>query len=62
MLHHISVAVNNPAQVASVLAEAIGGQSFPFPPHPGSYFVMAGDDFGTAIELYHSITKLVPGP
>ncbi|MBD2092053.1 hypothetical protein H6F67_19580 [Microcoleus sp. FACHB-1515] len=61
MLHHISVAVNYPAQVATVLAEAIGGQAFPFPPHPGSYFVMAGDEFGTAIELYPATTQLVPG-
>jgi hypothetical protein len=61
MLHHISVAVNQPMQVGEVLAEVIGGRLFPFPSHPGSYIVLAGDDYGTAIELYPTGTELVPG-
>jgi hypothetical protein len=61
MLHHISVSVSNPLHVAEVLAEVMGGRSAPFPPHPGSYIVMAGDEHGTAIELYPATTQLLPG-
>ena len=60
MLHHISVAVNHPQQVAEVLAEVFQGQAVPFPPHPGSYMVLAKDEFGTAIELYPIETIIVP--
>ncbi|MBW4444472.1 MAG: hypothetical protein KME10_25280 [Plectolyngbya sp. WJT66-NPBG17] len=61
MLHHISVAVNHPLQVANVLAEVLQGRCFPFPPHPGSYMVIVGDDHGTGIELYPADTQLTPG-
>lgn len=60
MLHHISVAVNRPQQVADVLAEIFQGQAVHFPPHPGSYMVLAKDEFGTAIELYPIETIIVP--
>ncbi len=61
MLHHISVAVDNPLHVAKVLSEVWKGEFFPFPPHPGSYIVLAGDQHGTAIELYPIGTELIPG-
>ncbi|WP_250123995.1 hypothetical protein [Chroococcidiopsis sp. CCMEE 29] len=61
MLHHISVAVDNPLHVAKVLSEVWNGKFFPFPPHPGSYIVLAGDQHGTAIELYPAATELIPG-
>jgi hypothetical protein len=60
MLHHISVAVNNPQHVANVLAEIFQGSAIPFPPHPGSYMTLAADKFGTGIELYPLGTELVP--
>ena len=60
MLHHISVAVNYPQQVANVLAEIFQGQAVPFPPHPGSYMVLAKDEFGTVVELYPIETIIVP--
>jgi hypothetical protein len=60
MLHHISIAVNQPQQVAEVMAEIFQGQAIPFPPHPGSYLVIAMDEFGTAIELYPIDTVIVP--
>jgi hypothetical protein len=60
MLHHISVAVNNPQHVANVLAEIFQGSAIPFPPHPGSYMTVAGDKFGTLIELYPLGTELIP--
>jgi hypothetical protein len=60
MLHHISISVNNPHHVANVLAEIFRGKVVPFPPHPGSYIALAGDKFGTAIELYPIGTEVVP--
>lgn len=61
MLHHISIAVDNPLHVAEVLAEVCNAQALPFPPHPGSYIVIADDEYGTAIELYPRGTELIPG-
>lgn len=61
MLHHISVAVNHPFHVGNVLAEVLQGRCFPFPPHPGSYMVVVGDEYGTGIELYPADTQLTPG-
>jgi hypothetical protein len=60
MLHHISIAVNNPHHVASVLAEIMQGDVIPFPPNPGSYVALAEDEFGTMIEFYPAGTALIP--
>lgn len=60
MLHHISVGVQNPQHVAEVLAEILQGSVIPFPPNPGSYVALAGDEFGTLIELYPVGTELIP--
>lgn len=60
MLHHISVAVNNPSHVGNVLAEVLQGRRFPFPVHEGSYMVVSNDDYGTAIELLPADTQLIP--
>ncbi len=61
MLHHISVSVNNPLHVGTVVAEVMQGRCFPFPPHPGSYMVLIGDEYGTGIEFYPAQTQLTPG-
>ncbi|PSB01689.1 hypothetical protein [Merismopedia glauca] len=61
MIHHISIAVDNPVKVAQVMAEIWKGAYFPFPPHPGSYIACADDTNGTAIEFYPAKTELVPG-
>jgi hypothetical protein len=61
MLHHISMGAENPQHVASVLAEIWQGQAFPFPPVPGSYIVLAGDAFGSAIEVLPLGVELVSG-
>ncbi|OUL22846.1 hypothetical protein BV378_23305 [Nostoc sp. RF31YmG] len=61
MIHHISIAAQNPLRVAQVIAEVLKGQAFPFFPHPGSYMVFAMDEQGTAIEVYPLETKLIPG-
>lgn len=60
MLHHISIAVDRPQQVAEVLAEIFKGRVAPFPFNPGSYVALAGDEFGTLIELYPSGSELIP--
>lgn len=61
MLHHISIDVQDPRRVAEVLAKVMRGQVFPFPVHKGSYIVVAGDQYGTAIEVLPAGTSLVPG-
>ena len=61
MINHISIAVNDPQRVANVLAEIWDGMVFPFPPAPDSYFVIANDGRGTAVEITPAGTVLVPG-
>jgi hypothetical protein len=61
MIHHISVAANNPQHVAQVLAEIWQGQMMPFPVHQGSYLVVPFDVYGTMIEVFPHGTELIPG-
>ncbi len=41
MLHHFSIAAENPGRVAQALAELFNGEFAPFPPHPGSFMAIA---------------------
>lgn len=61
MINHISIAVNEPERVANVLAELWDGLVYPFPPAPDSFFVLANDGKGTAVEISPAGTVLVPG-
>lgn len=61
MLHHFSIAVDQPAHVASVITEITGGNFIPFPHHLGSYMAFFGDQYGTGIELYPTNVRLIPG-
>lgn len=61
MINHISIAVNNPEKVANFLAELWNGAVFPFPPAPNSFFVVANDGRGSAVEITPIDTILVPG-
>jgi len=61
MINHISIAVNDPLRVANVLAEIWDGMVFPFPPAPNSFFVLANDGRGTAVEITPTGTILIPG-
>lgn len=61
MIHHFSIPAANPQRVATVLAELCQGNYAQFPPHPGSYIAFAGDEHGTAIEVYPAGTVLRPG-
>ena len=61
MIHHISIPANDPLHVAQVLAEVFDGKVGIFPPNPNSYMVVAGDEYGTMIEIYPSGSVVVPG-
>ena len=61
MINHISISVNEPERVANFLAEIWDGIVFPFPPAPDSFFVIANDGKGTAVEIMPSGTVIVPG-
>ena len=61
MIHHISIAVNNPQHVANVIAELWQGQAVPFPGHEGSYVAFTFDSYGTAIEVMPKSLILKPG-
>jgi hypothetical protein len=53
MLFHMSIAANDPRHVASVIAELWGGEAFPFPPvSDNGWIAIAGDERGTAMEIY----------
>ena len=51
MIHHVSIAANQPLHVAEVLAEMCQGQAVPFPHHEGSYIALTFDPHGTMIEV-----------
>jgi len=61
MINHISIAVNEPERVANFLAELWDGYVYPFPPAPNSFFVLANDGRGSAVEITPAGTVLVPG-
>ena len=61
MIHHISIPAKDPRRVAGVIAELWQGEAMPFPPFPGAYIVVAGDDHGTAIEVCPLGIELAPG-
>lgn len=61
MLHHFSIAAENPARVAQALAELLKGECAPFPPHPGSFMALSLDNYGTMVEVYPAETELMPG-
>jgi hypothetical protein len=61
MLHHLSISVANPSRVANVLAELMNGQFFEFPLFPGAHIAIAGDAYGTAIEVLPQNSVWVPG-
>jgi hypothetical protein len=61
MIHHISIAAQNPLNVSQVLAELLQGQSVPFPGYPSSYVALAFDPQGTMVEVHPFGTALFPG-
>lgn len=61
MIHHISISAGDPRHVAEVIAELWHGSALPFPPAPGSYIVIGGDSYGTAIEVFPLGSETAPG-
>ena len=60
MIHHLSIPVANPRHVADVLVEIFDGELTEFGPYKNSYIAWAGDDHGTAIEVFPAGTELLP--
>jgi hypothetical protein len=59
MLFHMSIAAEDPGHVAAVIAELWKGEARPFPPvSDNSWIALAGDERGTAIEVYPQGTVL----
>lgn len=54
MLHHFSVSVANPLHASRVVSEILQGEVVPFGIFAGSYIVLKGDKYGTAIEFLPS--------
>lgn len=61
MIHHISIAADDPLRVAQILAELLNGKVVPFPSNPGSYVALAFDAYGTLIEVHPRGIELRPG-
>ena len=60
MIHHLSIAAEQPQHVAGVLADLLDGIAIPFPPHPGAWMAVARDAHGTAVEVYPVGSTLRP--
>jgi len=63
LIRHMSLGVRNPETVAAVLAEMTGARAIraPAPPFPfGSWFVVAGDNRGTSLEILPSTAVFDP--
>ena len=59
MLFHMSIAADDPERVAKALAELWKGRARAFPPiADNSWIALAGDDRGSAIEVYPHGTVL----
>lgn len=58
---HLSLAAAEPARVAKVLAELMGGTVSPFSPTKGAFYVGTDSATAAAIEVYPLGTELVPG-
>ncbi len=60
MIHHLSIPARHPRHVAGVLTELFDGEMTGFGPWPGGYIAWAGDEAGTAIEVYPLGTEMLP--
>lgn len=60
MIHHLSIPAQDTLGVAKVLAELLGGKLTQFGPYRNSYIAWAGDEYGTAIEVFPAGTELLP--
>jgi hypothetical protein len=56
-IHHVTLPAMNPPLVAGALAEIVGGRVIPLPHPAGNLLVYAGDDDGSAIEVWPATTR-----
>ena len=63
MIFHNSIPADNPQLVAETICEIWGGQAeaFRFPPWPGAWVAIAGDDRSTTLEVYPRAQAMAPG-
>ena len=61
MIFHASIPAHDPQRVATVVAEIWGGEAFRFPPWPGGWVAMAGDERGSMLEVYPRKQVMAPG-
>lgn len=60
MIHHLSIPAEDPLHVAKTLVELFNGTLSRFGPYENSYIAWAGDDHGTAVEVFPVGTELFP--
>ena len=60
MIHHLSIPAQDPLHVAKTLVELFNGKLSKFGPYDNSYIAWAGDEHGTAIEVFPAGTELLP--
>jgi hypothetical protein len=60
VIHHLSIPARDPRHVAEVLTELFDGTLTGFGPYRDSYIAWAGDELGTAIEVYPLGTEMFP--
>jgi hypothetical protein len=60
VIHHLSIAVQNPQRVAIALAELMKGYQRAFPPNPGSFTAFQLDEHGTCVEIHPAGAELRP--
>jgi hypothetical protein len=60
VIHHISIPACDTRHVAEVLVGLFDGVLTEFGPYPNSWIAWAGDDYGTAIEVYPVGTEMFP--
>jgi catechol 2,3-dioxygenase-like lactoylglutathione lyase family enzyme len=56
-IHHFTIPAHDPERVSRVLAELLGAKVIPIPHPKGNLVVYAGDEDGTAIELWPAATR-----
>jgi hypothetical protein len=61
VIHHLSIAAENPELVATVLAEILDGKVTPLFPDTGTFAAWSKDDYGTAVEVYPYGFTMQPG-
>lgn len=60
MIHHLSIPATDPRHVAEVLTELFDGVLTAFGPYRDSWIAWAGDEHGSAVEVYPVGTEMYP--